>query len=349
MNRFERVAAVGAFSVIALVGGAVVAKAANAAGQDAKSGMNVVNPEALTFDMMLATGGLATVELRPMDAPCADNEYPSHWTDSNEDGTMQPHEVLCNPKSTTPPPATVPETTVSITNPRPSNSSNSGNGSGRNSQGGNSGNSSRSDSPAVGSNNGPAALPFRERMTAECDGQVGDSRLAEGLEWARGDEDHNRIIVLAELCSLTFGETVDDELGRPLSSLEQVIADEAYSVTVNEDQARLVRAYSDAAYAAGDNWALIGPSVEESANPVEPVECYFNPTNGAWYSFDIEKSEINLFLEIGCSGNPLGFRAFVVAESIEEAKSAGCMSPAPLSSRMIPATPESWYGCEAAA
>lgn len=349
MNRFERVTAVGVFSLIALVGGAVVAKAANAERRAAILGINAANTEAVAFDMILATGGPATVELRPMDPPCADNEYPTHWSDFNEDGIMQLQEVMCERRSTAPPPATAPETTTNTTDSRPSNSSNSSNSSGSNSQTGNSGHSSQSDSSATGSNNGLAALPFRERMTAECDGQVGDSRLAEGLEWARGGEDHNRIIVLAELCSLMFGETVDDELGRPLSSLEQVIADGAYSVTVNEDQARLVRAYSDAAYAAGDDWALIGPGAEESADPAEPVECYFNPVNGGWYSFDIEKSEINLFLEVGCDGDPVGTRAFVIAESIEEANSAECMSPTPLSSRMIPATPESWYGCEAAA
>lgn len=248
--------------------------------------------------------------------------------------------------------------TVSICDSEPSEGSGSNSGSGSSSSGGGGGSSGSSDSGSGGGGSGgggssgsstSAGPSFQQRIEERCADQIGDSRLAEGLAFARGSGDHNRIILVAATCALSFGEDIDTDLGRPLSNLEQAIVDGEYSITVNDEMARLVWAYSDMAWGAGDVWADLAPKVDEGGvvsepEVVEPVDCYFSPSKGRWLSFDQEAGVVNSYAEAGCDGEAFDFGPFAVAESAEAAD-GDCLAPWPLVGQLIPEAPSDWYLC----
>jgi hypothetical protein len=86
-------------------------------------------------------------------------------------------------------------------------------------------------------------------MIEACPDQAGDGGLADGLEEARRGENHNRIIVVVDVCSINFEPDVDPTLGRPMSNYERIVADGQYSITVNEEMRRRIVAYADAVWA----------------------------------------------------------------------------------------------------
>lgn len=207
--------------------------------------------------------------------------------------------------------------------------------------------------PTAESEPEPAPPTFRERMISKCAGQVGDRRLADGLEAARNGEDHNRIIVVVELCAITFEATVERGRSRPLSNYERIVVDRMYDITVNDEMLRRIVVYADVAW-AWPEWfgsESLDSAPESTVSEPTPRDCYFYPGIGRWLRFEHTSARggaIDSYPALNCGGARSAYGAYAVGKSAAEVDDA-CTDPTAFTELLVPEPPSTWYECAAAA
>ena len=117
---------------------------------------------------------------------------------------------------------------------------------------------------------------FAAILAAECDGDTGEPLLAAALLDAAAPDGSLRLVEIFQGCDVEFVGEIDDEVGRPRTNVESLIADPVNNVTPNQAQIDALNAELAVYWKIADAWAqtqqaAAAPS-EGGEAPTTPVE-----------------------------------------------------------------------------
>jgi len=107
---------------------------------------------------------------------------------------------------------------------------------------------------------------FAATLAAECEGDTGEPLLAAALLAAAAPDGSLRIVEIFQACDVEFVGEIDDEVGRPRTNVESLIAVPANNVTPNQAQIDALNAELAVYWKIADAWAQ---SQQAAAAPSE--------------------------------------------------------------------------------
>jgi hypothetical protein len=115
-----------------------------------------------------------------------------------------------------------------------------------------------SEAAAAPTTAGPATATseeFAALLAAACDGDTGEPLLAVALLDVAAPDGSLRIAAIFEACDVEFVGEIDDEVGRPRTNVESLIADPVNNVTPNQAQLDALNAELAVYWRIADAWA----------------------------------------------------------------------------------------------
>ena len=112
-----------------------------------------------------------------------------------------------------------------------------------------------SSAPAASEPQTASSEEFAATLAATCEGDAGHPLLAAALRNAALPDGSLRVVTVLQTCDVEFIGAVDAELGRPLTNVEELIADPVNNVTPNQAQRDVLNAELAVYWRLAEAWA----------------------------------------------------------------------------------------------